>query len=217
MKVFLDFGRHFIDIETCDMRGDGRTPLLQFCAGFGNGYHKDGIAFLLQRGANVYAVDSYGNSCLHLALHGARGPFRFDKEFEALVLLVKAGANVHAKNHLGHSLSELAYLRPSVHHDGDFGSYWGDFWDSILAACGYQVSDFRQQHPRTGRYTKDYPRKIFEKLWEGRQHLCPYWDEDEAAYQMEICSEESSSSASNPCEEDEGTDFELDDSGSESE
>jgi len=212
IKVFLDFGRHFVDIETRDIRGSGLTPLLQFCMGLGYGYHKkDGMAFLLQRGANVHVVDSYGKSCLHLAVYGARGPSRFDEEFEALVLLIKAGADVYAKDNSGRSVSQVAYHRASIVRDRDLGiywdlgSYWGDFWDSVLATCGYQVSSFRLQHPRTERYTEDYPRKVFKMFWEGKQHLCPYWNDEE----------ESSPSASD--EEDEGTDFELEDSDSGSE
>ena len=161
------------------MGGTGRTPLLQFCVGSGYGYYRDGMALLLQRGANLHAVDSYGKSCLHIAVLGARGPDRFHEEFEALVLLVKAGANVHAKDNSGRSVSEIAYRKVCRDwKDRDFGSYCGDLWDGVLAACGYQVSSFRRQYPRTERYTKDYPREIFKKLWEGREHLCPYWDEE---------------------------------------
>lgn len=150
--------------------------------GLGDGYSRDVIALLLQRGANVHAVDTYGRSCLHLVIRGTKGLNRLEEEFAALVLLVRSGADVRAEDDWGRSVSETAYQGLSV----DSGSYPGDLWDSVLAACGYQVSEFRRHYPRTARYTRDYPRRIFEKLWEGRQHLCPYWDEDRESSVFEV-------------------------------
>jgi Ankyrin repeats (many copies) len=125
MKILFDFGWHFIDIETCQW---GMTPLLQFCSGDDYGYYKDGMAFLLQRGANVYAVDGNGNSCLHIALRGARGPSRFNEEFEALVLLVRAGADVHKKDNSGRSVSQTAYHRPRLTTGVEIlAAIWGTF------------------------------------------------------------------------------------------
>lgn len=156
-EVFLDYGKHFIDIEIRDI--DGKTPLLQSSEGRYTSIHHS-AAFLLQRGANVHALDFKGDSCLHMALRGSKGPDYFNSEFKLLVMLVKAGVDVYRRNMAGVSVSETAYHRsPMGPWVDNCGSYFGDLWHRVLAECGYQVSDFRQQSPRTGRYTTEHPRE----------------------------------------------------------
>jgi hypothetical protein len=209
----VDFGSYFINLETPDVSGVGLTPLLQVCRGLGSGYRNDIIAFLLERGANVHAVNSYGESCLHIAIMGARGPYRLEEEFASLALLVQNGADVHLEDFLGRSVSMVAYQRASKDNWGrEFGSYWADLWDSVLATCGYNVYDSRRDHPRTAIYTNDYPREIFMKLWEGRQHLCPYWDDDVLEYGNDTRGYQEGSSPSDSGEENEDVDVEFEDS-----
>lgn len=59
------------------------------------------------------------------------------------------------------------------------GSYSGDLWDVALDTCGYSISNFRKGSPRKAFYTAKYSRRDFEKLWEGREDRCPYWDDEE--------------------------------------
>ncbi|KAI0965355.1 hypothetical protein F4678DRAFT_334855 [Xylaria arbuscula] len=39
------------------------------------------------------------------------------------------------------------------------------------------------------RYTAHYTRQVFESLWEGREHLCPYWDDREWPELFDPCRE----------------------------
>ncbi|KAF3768153.1 hypothetical protein M406DRAFT_70247 [Cryphonectria parasitica EP155] len=182
IRVMLD--NCCIDLMARDVRGESNTALLQCCRDMGYGDHRRTISFLLRRGADIHAVDIDGRSCLHVAIRGGRGPCCLEEEFAILVLLIKSGADVQQVDHCGGSISETAYSKKSfgISENNDAGSYRGDLWDSVLATCGYQVSDFRRQHPRVARYTVNYPRSMFLKLWEGQQDLCPYWEEDEAIY-----------------------------------
>ncbi|KAI5468095.1 hypothetical protein BGZ63DRAFT_372941 [Mariannaea sp. PMI_226] len=193
IAVFLNHGWPFINIETLV---NGATPLLHIIGGYEHGLSLDCISMLLRRNANVHAVDKNGMSCLHRAIFSAQGPYCLVEEFKVLALLVKSGANVHHVDKRGVSVSEAAYEKKlSSDHWGNWiGSYWGDIWDAVLAACGYQVSDFRQRHPRTAQYTCTYPRSLFKIIWKEYEDLCPYWDEDEATYR--------SDSKGHPCHSD---------------
>ncbi|KAF6807991.1 ankyrin repeat protein [Colletotrichum sojae] len=61
------------------------------------------------------------------------------------------------------------------------GSYAQDIWDSVLAHCGYQSEEeYARTHRRHAVYTKScYTRAVFEELWEGMEHLCPYYKDEE--------------------------------------
>ncbi|KAI0965926.1 hypothetical protein F4678DRAFT_467066 [Xylaria arbuscula] len=98
---------------------------------------------------------------------------------KALIRLVDGGANVYAVDDWGKSVSEIAYatLVCAELTNNDLGSYRGDLWDSVLLACNYNIADFRGMCRRTARYTYNYTRGDFEKLWEGREPSCPYWDD----------------------------------------
>ncbi|KAI1771127.1 hypothetical protein F4818DRAFT_445457 [Hypoxylon cercidicola] len=99
---------------------------------------------------------------------------------KALIQLVRRGADVHAVDFWGQSVSEIAYAKLVCHElfNYDLGSYRGDLWDSVLHACDYNIEHFRKSSPRIARYTPPhYTRHDFEKLWEGRELECPYWDD----------------------------------------
>ncbi len=84
-ELLLDAGA---DIEQGD---NDWTPLLFACR-YGR---SDLVSFLLQRGANIKAVDSDGHNCLHLACwNGAFGK-------GIIPLLIKAGVDVAAKTNDG--------------------------------------------------------------------------------------------------------------------
>ncbi|WKT41236.1 hypothetical protein QSH57_006042 [Fusarium oxysporum f. sp. vasinfectum] len=53
----------------------------------------------------------------------------------------------------------------------------GDLWDAALSYFGYDILRVRKYHPRKARYTSGYTRQDFEKLWQGREGDCPYWDD----------------------------------------
>ncbi|KAK9415363.1 hypothetical protein SUNI508_10553 [Seiridium unicorne] len=177
VQALIDHGDAFCNIRSRDAHGS--TPLLQILAGFGHGYFADAVSFLLRRGASVHDRDVYGRTCLHVALGGARGARRLQEEFTCLTALLNAGADVRATNYSGRSVSEVAYTGPSVYFSEDHGGYFGDFWDAVLATCGYNPLDFRAGHPRMARFTTAYTPEHFRRLWDGREHLCPYWNEFE--------------------------------------
>lgn len=99
---------------------------------------------------------------------------------KALIQLVRRGADVHAVDFWDRSVSEIAYAKLVCHElfNYELGSYRGDLWDSVLHACDYNIEHFRKSSPRIARYTPPhYTRHDFEKLWEGRESACPYWDD----------------------------------------
>jgi hypothetical protein len=152
---------------------------------------------LLRRNADVSARDGLGRTCLHfcvlsewyLLLWDYEGPLgsatshpihRYSK---GIILLIQNGADVHAQDHSGGSVSDYAYaggpVRTNVQH---LGGVWGDVWDSALAMCGYRISEFRRRHGgrRKACYKTVYTRQVFENVWEGYEHLCPYYhDQDD--------------------------------------
>ncbi|KAK3695846.1 hypothetical protein B0T22DRAFT_438783 [Podospora appendiculata] len=84
-------------------------------------------------------------------------------------LLVRNGVDIDARDHNGSSPSDIAYANVKRM------SYAGDLWDSVLATCGYDVKQFRAAHPRKAHYIEGYKRGHFEHLWDGIEHLCPYY------------------------------------------
>ncbi|KAF2972995.1 hypothetical protein GQX73_g665 [Xylaria multiplex] len=100
--------------------------------------------------------------------------------FSLLVYAIQHGADVYCADESGVTVSQLAYTESIYMYSGcDLGSYRGDLWDAVLHASGYDISEFRAACPRRARYTQDYARKDFELLWKGREHLCPYWEDNE--------------------------------------
>ncbi|KAI1327281.1 hypothetical protein F5Y16DRAFT_372082 [Xylariaceae sp. FL0255] len=101
------------------------------------------------------------------------------KWLEALAQLVQSGLDVYATDKWGTSVSDIAYAETTCHdYSEDLGSYRGDLFDALLIACSYNIADFRRGRHRVARYTRYYRREDFEKLWEGREHLCPYWNDE---------------------------------------
>ncbi|KAI0530050.1 hypothetical protein GGR58DRAFT_268391 [Xylaria digitata] len=97
-----------------------------------------------------------------------------------LVYAIQHRADVYCANKYGVTASKLAYAEESCYDiERDTGSYRVDLWDAVLHACGYNISEFRTACPRRARYTELYTRKDFELLWKDREHLCPYWEDNE--------------------------------------
>ncbi|KAM0808709.1 hypothetical protein AB5N19_09052 [Seiridium cardinale] len=177
IQVLFDHGDAFFNIRSCD--ANGMTPLLQMLNIYGNGFYKGIVPFLLRRGASVHDRDVCGRTCLQLVLEGCIGPYRLQEEFTCLTVLINAGADVRATNNDGLSVYETAYGMSDSCFDEDLGGYHGDLWDAVLATCGYNPLDFRTDHPRIANFTTIYTPEHFRQLWEGRGHLCPYWNEFE--------------------------------------
>lgn len=148
--------------------------------------------------------DFCGRTCLHhcVSSHWENGRLNFDssswihKHFTGIVLLIQHGADVYAEDYSGRSVSDVAYryglsyeLREKLGYPNE------DVWDCALAVCGYNILDFRQHRCRKAHYGQIYKRQDFEKLWDGHEHLCPYYDDEEYSIMVEasrVCSEEES-------------------------
>jgi len=137
------------------------------------GQHVETIALFLRNGSNINERDNEGRNCLHILLSGhVRAPSVEDRK-RPLTFLVAQGADVRARNKCGQSVSEIAYKKSCS--EAPVGSYRGDLWDSVLDACGYDISEFRSTFRRKASYTSKYTREDFERLWEGREDRCPYY------------------------------------------
>lgn len=187
MRILLDYSAGFVTIESIVDAESHHTPLLQFCAA--RDWTPEGVSVLLDRGANVHARDRFGKTCLALcvgSLASWRPWFlvpnitsaqRLAEPRDVLLMLIRRGADVLAVDYTGLSVSEIAYLTV-----GDEGlSVAGDLWDVVLADCQLDVASFRAACGirRRPRYGKWYTRELFEDLWRGREHLCPYFYDDE--------------------------------------
>ncbi|KAJ4112509.1 hypothetical protein NW768_011676 [Fusarium equiseti] len=188
-ELFLRHGRHFTlhDLESHDL--NGRTRLHQICtAETKSTSKKKALEMLTVAGANLgarviksWSPDDHqtlGFTCLHSLVYKAHRSKDRD-ELEALVFLMRHGADVFSVDHHQHSVSMRAYLpNDNDNHYSSKGSYRGDLWDAALSICGYDISEHRAMYPRIPRYNKSYSRRNFERLWQGRESSCPYWDDE---------------------------------------
>lgn len=175
------------DLESYDL--NGRTRLHQICmAETKSTSKKNALEMLTVAGANLSAriIKSWspddhqtlGFTCLHSLVYKAHRSKDRD-ELEALVFLIRHGADVFSVDHHQHSVSMRAYLpNDNDNQYSSKGSYRGDLWDAALSICGYDVSEHRAIYPRLPRYNKSYRRKDFERLWQGHESSCPYWDDE---------------------------------------
>jgi hypothetical protein len=184
LEAILDLGEAFIDLEQEDSTGD--CPLIHYARNWGSGYKPEIFELLLDRGANVNARNSEGSTCLQVCLMSANN-FRSQAQ-DSLILLIRNGASVYNVDIFDHSMTGLANgdtAGMEVYEYGEnfiakrtrLGSYHGDLWDAVLAQCGYSISELREDYPRSPRYTEEYTRQHFEKLWEGKEELCPYFND----------------------------------------
>ncbi|KAL8349357.1 hypothetical protein RB601_001885 [Gaeumannomyces tritici] len=102
---------------------------------------------------------------------------------QTMKYLMAQGADVHA-TWQGRSCTAIAYGE-----DDDTSSYIGDVWDAALASTGHDVEQFRrqEQQPHSPRFwaslhpawrrQSSYRLADFRDIWEGVEHLCPYYDQ----------------------------------------
>jgi hypothetical protein len=207
MRILFDCSDGLVNSETIVDVVYNLTPLLAYCQYKNRAqprYSVEGFSILLGRGSNVRAQDARGRTCLHLCLDNienipilkGRNPKAYLEVLEqirqALVYLIQHGADVDAVDDIGRSVSELAYDRSYRETRWDSSrqpvSSWlslgpgsgvrGDLWDVILTDCGYKIIDFRTKKWRwQPSFNEVYTKDVFIALWEGKEHLCPYYDE----------------------------------------
>ncbi|KAH7031571.1 ankyrin repeat-containing domain protein [Microdochium trichocladiopsis] len=144
------------------------------------------IAELIRLGANVHARDQEARTALHHACRNARFTIWGSKRrgtayLETIELFLKANVDMYSRDCEGFTAADLAYHWCA----NDWRTEWhggspGDIFDAALARCGFDIERFRRTsgQARKARYTDDYQRRDFERLWTGFEHLCPYWNDE---------------------------------------
>ncbi|KAJ3540684.1 hypothetical protein NM208_g4949 [Fusarium decemcellulare] len=138
------------------------------------------LAFLLDRGFTVLDRDDQDNTCLLRVFDPELRHYPyFELWKEVLVYLIQNGADIHATKNWGDTVSSFAYGQGlgMPRRDSD-SSFPGDLWDAVLDSCGYNIYKFRKHCPRRPFYTGTYTRQAFESLWQGKEHRCPYWNDE---------------------------------------
>jgi hypothetical protein len=152
-------------------------PLILYCS-FAR-LNVEGLALLLDRGADIHARDWTGGTCLHACVHNTdieMSKGGLENARSGLIYLIRRGADVFALEGRGISVSQKAYSRcfPGA------SSANGDLWDSVLADCSFDVEQFPRTYGRRRvAYRHGYTRESFEQLWKGQEHLCPYYYDEE--------------------------------------
>ncbi|KAI1260067.1 hypothetical protein F5Y18DRAFT_270352 [Xylariaceae sp. FL1019] len=138
------------------------------------------IELALKRGCQPNLKANIG-SPLHARFRECLPPPSEVNWLKALIRLVQNGTDIFAVDKWGVTVSDIAYAELVCYefdNEDSLGSYRGDLFDALLSACHYSIADFRRNRPRIARYTEWYCRQDFEKLWEGREQLCPYWNDE---------------------------------------
>jgi hypothetical protein len=143
------------------------------------------VSFMVSRGAEIHARDTNGGTCLHWCLCRVCERWRMKlnklntRSFrDAVHYLIKSGVDMFAEDNDGVSVSSMAYQREP--YDKDWCGLSGDIWDSILADLGYDVGEFRGKYGQPWKPTFHegcHTIEDLEMLWQGKEHLCPYYEE----------------------------------------
>lgn len=151
---------------------------------------------LLDRGADIHTRDPEGRTCLHIALMRAE-PYRLEQGIRTTTLLIQRGADVFATDNYGRSVTDIAY---ECDHNPwwSYGGFRGDLWDAALSQCNYGKF-IRRPEDRSRHYTQRYTRQHFERLWKGREHLCPYFYDDPRSCPLEEKLRENKNETHEPC------------------
>ncbi|KAL4879887.1 ankyrin repeat-containing domain protein [Aspergillus karnatakaensis] len=114
LRLFLQHGSHFIDVNDRDSMG--QTLLLQYCGQSASGPSQAGIEILLGLLSSVEARDNAGNTCLHFAVLSFPPTYYnagvgFEEELEeVLVCLIQAGADPSIANASGQTPADIVDL-----------------------------------------------------------------------------------------------------------
>ncbi|QGI80866.1 hypothetical protein CEK25_007595 [Fusarium fujikuroi] len=136
------------------------------------------IQILLKNGYDINSPLD-GKTCLHYLMTKEINPcLDLILEFmDLLIFVIENGGDIWAVDDAGYLAANYAY---DITCEADFlfsPSLKGDLWDSALSYLGYDILRFRRYYPRKARYMPGYTRQDFEKLWQGREGDCPYWDD----------------------------------------
>lgn len=187
LRLYTHHGAPFLSGVVNEVDDTGRTMLHRVCGPWPRGHcNRDALAALVDAGADIQArvTNNYlalmkGFTSLHTLVYFAWNPSTRD-ELESLMYLIQRGVSVYAVDDKHRSVSMTAYIENEFERECEWtpiGGYRGDLWDAALATCGYNLWEFRKIYPRLPRYDSRYKRSDFERLWEGIEHLCPYWDD----------------------------------------
>lgn len=102
---------------------------------------------------------------------------------DAIIYLIQCNKDLLLTDNRGLKLSYTVYETDLDNLQYE-SSAVGDIWDRVLAELGEDVSEFRQSFPRQARYTGKYTPRDFMRLWQGKEHLCPYYNNDDL---QELC------------------------------
>ncbi|KAI9690147.1 MAG: hypothetical protein M1822_009108 [Bathelium mastoideum] len=172
LRTMLDFGAPYINFG---LNERGETPLTLLAENLGEGFTATKFQILLDRGAEIDARNKLGRTCLHVYLQNAR--MLHSEEVKLVVFLISKGADVNSIDSSGCSITDTAYEYSGRDPDDNIGGYRGDLWDAALSRCGLNIHKRRRRYGRMPQYTRKYKREDFEKLWEGREEDCPYFDD----------------------------------------
>ncbi|RSL88876.1 hypothetical protein CDV31_015971 [Fusarium ambrosium] len=179
-------------VQYADQEWLGGNPFLNCCRIlFRSNYaaaqvqtHLEKLSTLLNHDYSVNTRWADGTNCLSQTFLSFEDRGYFEKQAfvqarkTILTYLVNNRADVNSTDNKGRCVSDFAYNRVFCTPCSEsFVPYMGDLWDSVLDECGYDILQFRKCCPRKAKYKGNYTRQVFEQLWEGREHRCPYWND----------------------------------------
>ncbi|KAI7760616.1 hypothetical protein LZL87_009500 [Fusarium oxysporum] len=135
------------------------------------------IHYLLNKG---YDINSFlqGKMGLHYLMTKDCLWLEYIPEYmDLLMFVMENGGDVWAVDDDGYLAAHCAYNITCEANYLFCPSAKGDLWDAALSYFGYDILRVRKHHPRKARYTSGYTRRDFERLWQGREGDCPYWDD----------------------------------------
>ncbi|KAF5568579.1 hypothetical protein FNAPI_124 [Fusarium napiforme] len=152
----------------------GRETAVQRLASFDA---RQQIQLLVEHGYDVNST-FLGQTSLHLLFSKCHPWLEYLSEYtDILSYLIGHGADIHFEDLDGFQPSDYAYGAVCEACYVFSNSAKGDVWDAALTHLGYDILEYRRYCPRTARYITGYTRGDFERLWQGQEDKCPYWDD----------------------------------------
>ncbi|EXA42973.1 hypothetical protein FOVG_08016 [Fusarium oxysporum f. sp. pisi HDV247] len=135
------------------------------------------IQYLLKKGYDINSFLQGKTGLHHLMAKNCLWLEYIPEYMDLLMFVIENDGDVWAVDDDGYLAAHYAY---NITCEADYlfcPSAKGDLWDAALSYFGYDILRVRKYHPRKARYTSGYTRQDFEKLWQGREGDCPYWDD----------------------------------------